>query len=175
MPLLREVIMGFGMCSASANCLNSLLSQSNEPSDISNRDGYTSNAAIVAVGGAQESRFAVANTYKIVLRRRKGFVRIALKNGAALVPAISFGETSVFDVIEHEPGSRFHNFQESFKRYTDVALLDFYGRHQWLQRWLPRRHPITTVIGKIFSFYSKVFLILLLFISKKVHQFLQQR
>lgn len=132
--------MGFGMTSASSNALTTLINQSNDPNDISNRDGYTSNAVVLAVGGAEEAKHA--NTYTLVLKHRKGFVRIALKNGVALVPAISFGETSVFDVIQHEPGSRWHNFQDAFKRYTKVAFVHFRGRGL-----LPRRHPITTVIG----------------------------
>lgn len=139
------------MCSASANSLNAMLIQSNDPNDVSNRDGYTSNAAVLMVGGAREANNSVANTYKIILKHRRGFVRIALKTGASLVPAISFGENNVFDVTESEPGSKFHNFREIFKRYTGVVIVQFKGRSQWFQGLLPRRNPIVTVIGKSLS------------------------
>lgn len=152
-PLFREVIMSFGMCSASSNSLKRLLNQSNDPNDKSNRDGYTSNAAVLLVGGAQEAYLALPNTYKLVLKNRKGFIRIAMKNGSSLVPGISFGETSVFDVYEHAPGTRWRNFQDSFKKYTNLAPVHFNGRGflQYSFGLIPKRHPITMVIGKPIS------------------------
>lgn len=75
-----------------------MLKQSNNPNDKSNSDGFTSTAAGLIVGGAREQRLAEPNVYKFVLKNRKGFVKIALRTGASLVPAISFGENNTFDV-----------------------------------------------------------------------------
>lgn len=47
------------------------------------------------VGGAREAHYSIANTYKIILKNRKGFIRVVLKTGAYLVPAISFGENNM--------------------------------------------------------------------------------
>lgn len=56
-------------------------------------------------GGAREAFLSAPNTYKIYLNARKGFVRLAIQNGAALVPAIAFGETDVYDTTQNENGS----------------------------------------------------------------------
>jgi hypothetical protein len=40
-----------------------------------------------------------------ILRRRKGFVRIALQTGASLVPVFGFGETDLFETYVPPPNS----------------------------------------------------------------------
>lgn len=69
------------MGSCSAKSLNNILSQSNSKSDPKNQDGYSSNAVVVMVGGAQESLHSRPDNYVFVLKKRKGFVKIALRNG----------------------------------------------------------------------------------------------
>lgn len=44
------------------------------------------------VGGAQEALNARPGVYKIVLRQRKGFVKLAIQTGSTLVPVFSFSE-----------------------------------------------------------------------------------
>lgn len=75
-----------------------MLKQSNNPRDNSNRDGFTSSGVGLIVGGEREQRHSEPNSYKFVLKNRKGFVRIALKTGVSLVPAISFGESNTFEI-----------------------------------------------------------------------------
>lgn len=149
MPIQREIVMSWGMCSASSNSLNTLLSQSNDPNDPSNKDGYTSNAACLMVGGAEEAFSAMPNQYKFVLKNRKGFVKIAIRNGASLVPALSFGENNVYEQVQYPPGSIMRSIQNLFKRLTGVAPTHFNGRGclQYNFGIIPRRHPITTVVG----------------------------
>lgn len=121
------------MCGASANSLTTLLNQSNDPADKSNRDGYTSNAVGLIVGGEKEQAYTFPNTYRFYLKTRKGFARIALKTGAPLVPAISFGENDHFRFSSPGP-SRLRMFHgRGFLQYN-------YGL-------IPLRRPITTVIG----------------------------
>lgn len=69
------------MGSCSAKSLNNILSQSNSKSDPKNQDGFSSNAVVVLVGGAQESLHSRPDNYIFVLKNRKGFIKIALKNG----------------------------------------------------------------------------------------------
>lgn len=81
MPYAREIMLAVGTCWASANSLTKLLTQSNDPNDKLNRDGYTSNAVGLVVGGEREQRYVYPDTYRFFLKTRKGFVRIALKTG----------------------------------------------------------------------------------------------
>lgn len=149
MPIVRDMLLSWGFCSASANALKTLLSQSNDPNDPSNKDGYTANAPVLIVGGAQEALSAFPQKYKFFLKKRKGFVRIALKTGAPLVPAISFGENEVYEQVHYPPGSIIRYLQDGFKRLTNVAPVHFKGRgfFQYSFGLIPRRHSITTVIG----------------------------
>ena len=45
-------------------------------------------------GGAEPS-----GGIRLILKERKGFVKLALRHGADLVPTFSFGETSVFNFV----------------------------------------------------------------------------
>lgn len=137
------------MCAASQNSLKTLLIQSNDPNHESNRDGYTANAPVLMVGGAQEAFSAFPKQYKFVLKDRKGFIKIAFKTGAPLVPAISFGENDVFEQVYHPPGSTTRRIQDAIKKYTKLAPIQLVGRGflQYNFGIIPRRHPITTVIG----------------------------
>lgn len=149
MPIMRELLMSWGYCAASANSLNKLLTQSNDPNHESNRDGYTSNAPVLMVGGAQEALLAFPNQYKFNLKNRKGFIRLAIQNGASLVPAIAFGENNIFEQIQYPTGSLCRRIQDLFKWYTGVSPVLFNGRGflQYNFGFIPRRHPITMVIG----------------------------
>lgn len=53
------------------------------------------NAITIVVGGAAESLAAVPGTADLTLKRRMGFLRLALTQGADLVPVFSFGENDV--------------------------------------------------------------------------------
>ena len=69
------------MASASANSLKCVLNASNDASDSVNSDGKTSNAAVIVIGGAQEALNSRPNNYQLVIKKRKGFVKIAIKTG----------------------------------------------------------------------------------------------
>lgn len=97
-PLSRELYLSLGMSTCSKESLTALLKQSNDSRHSSNRDGFTSNAVGLIVGGEREQRMSDRDSYKFVLKTRKGFARIALKTGSPLVPLISFGENNTFDV-----------------------------------------------------------------------------
>lgn len=46
-----------------------------------------------------------------MLNKRKGFVRVALEAGAALVPVICFGETGTYSSYTPPEGSLSHKIQ----------------------------------------------------------------
>lgn len=69
------------MGSVSADGLVNVLSQSNDKHDPANQDGCTANMAVVMIGGAQESLNSKPNRYQIVIKKRKGFVKVAFRTG----------------------------------------------------------------------------------------------
>lgn len=141
------------MAAASANTISTLLSASNDPKAPANRDGFTSNATVVVIGGAQEAFYATPKNYTLVLKNRKGFVRLAMQSGTPVVPVVSFNEVDIYDQLYSEPGSKLRKIQEWAKSYTGMAPVVAYGRgfFQYSFGLLPKRNPITTV-GKIRGF-----------------------
>lgn len=146
---MREFHLSCGGSAASARSIKTLLTQSNDPNDKSNRDGYTANGVGLVVGGAKESFYAVHNTYKVILKNRKGFVRVALETGAPIVPAIAFGENSIYQIVQFAPDSWGRTILETIKKLTTINPVPFNGRgiFQYNFGFLPKRMPITTVIG----------------------------
>lgn len=148
-PIFRELLLSWGLSDPSVQNISTLLSQSHNDADVSNNDGFTSNAVILSFGGAREAFLSAPNTYKVFLNARKGFVRMAIQHGAGLVPAIAFGETNVYDT-QCENGSVVQKIQQIIKKYTTIAPVLFNGRGFFQQSFglIPRRHPITLVIGE---------------------------
>ena len=52
----------------------------------------------IVVGGARESLDAQPQSLRLVLKRRKGFVKLAIRTGADLVPVLAFGGTRLTQV-----------------------------------------------------------------------------
>lgn len=63
-PLFREVVLAWGMGSCAAQSIRKLLTQSNDSKSEANKDGYTSNAVMIFVGGAQEGELAEIRRFK---------------------------------------------------------------------------------------------------------------
>lgn len=85
------------------------------------------NAAAIVVGGALEVLDTIKNTMCLTLKKRKGFVRLALRNGASLVPVISFGENDLYHTM-HEEGSLYNRIQEKIVKLIGMPLPMFYGK-----------------------------------------------
>lgn len=96
------------------------------------------------IGGAQEAIHSRPNTYIVVLKKRKGFVRIAMLTGTPIVPVLTFGEVDLYDQPANPPGSAMRRFQEYLKGLTGMSPIFFRGRSQ-LEWWVPKRRPLTTV------------------------------
>lgn len=148
-PIFREIILALGNATSSVECLTKLLGHSNDSAHPSNSDGYTSNAAVIIVGGAQEAIHARPRNYTLNLKHRKGFIRVAMTTGAAIVPVFSFGEVDIFDQAESVPGSTLQRWQASIKKKTGILPVLFNGRglFQYTFGIIPQRRPITTVMG----------------------------
>lgn len=137
-PFFREYLMahGIGDCSRSS-CLKILARGSGS-------------AIMLAVGGAYESLLSSPGTYDLCLKKRKGFVRVALQSGAWLVPVVSFGETDHFSTLNHLPhGSPIRRFQRSMEKHVGFTLPIAIGRGiaGFPLGLLPHRVPTVTVVG----------------------------
>ena len=104
---------------------------------------------VIAVGGSQEVVYARPGDYRLVLKERKGFIKLAIQTGAALVPVFSFGENDIYDQHDNAPGSKLRIFQDLIKKWTGITppIIQGRGFFQYSYGIIPRRHPITTVIG----------------------------
>jgi len=102
------------------------------------------------VGGAQESLYSRPGTADLCLLKRKGFVKIALRAGASLVPIFAFGETDLWDQIPNPEGSIVRKFQEGIKQLITFTVPLINGRGIFQYGWglMPQRRPIHVVVGK---------------------------
>lgn len=102
------------------------------------------------IGGAAESLEAHPGRYTLVLKKRKGFIRIALETGASLVPVFCFGENDLYEALENPEDSFLRKFQEIIKKLSNFGLPIFWGRgiFNYSFGYVPFRKPTYTVVGK---------------------------
>ncbi|XP_044259672.1 2-acylglycerol O-acyltransferase 1-like [Tribolium madens] len=136
-PLLRDFAMCLGFISASFKSLTWVLSRP-EKGEI----------VVLFPGGAVECSYNQfqPELYKCFVKRRRGFVKVALKTGAALVPVLTFGENDLLAV----EGSFLQKFRFVTKRFPILACGLFNGRGVFQNSFgmVPRKKPIMTVVGR---------------------------
>ncbi|XP_037978781.1 diacylglycerol O-acyltransferase 2-like [Motacilla alba alba] len=140
LPLFREYLMSGGLFPVTRRAIGYLLSQKG-----------TGNAVAIVIGGAAESLSCRPGVTTLILKNRKGFVRMALRHGAFLVPSFSFGENDLFRQVVFEEGSWMRSIQRRFQKMIGFAPCLFYGRGLTSCRsrgFLPYARPITTVVGE---------------------------
>ncbi|XP_012316240.1 acyl-CoA wax alcohol acyltransferase 2 [Aotus nancymaae] len=138
-PFLREYVMATGACSVSESSMDFLLTHKG-----------TGNMLVVVVGGLAECRYSLPGSSTLVLKNRSGFVRIALRHGAALIPTYAFGETDLYDQHIFTPGGFVNRFQKWFQSMVHIYPCAFYGRGftKNSRGLLPYALPITTIVGE---------------------------
>uniref|UniRef100_A0A8C0S9H8 Acyltransferase n=3 Tax=Canis lupus TaxID=9612 RepID=A0A8C0S9H8_CANLF len=140
LPVYRDYLMYLGLCSVNRRSLDFILSKP-QPGQ----------AVAIVVGGAHESLFAIPGMHCLVLRNRKGFVRLALRHGASLVPVYSFGENDIFNFKAFPTNSWQYLCQITIKKIMKFSPCIFWGRGLFsADSWglLPFAKPITTVVGR---------------------------
>ncbi|KAM7535941.1 hypothetical protein Aperf_G00000093761 [Anoplocephala perfoliata] len=98
------------------------------------------NLVAVAVGGSREVLESRTGPYVLVLNRRRGFFEVALKTGSHLVPSVGFGETNLYDKVDHIENSRLRKMQNWFMDKFAVAPALIYST-----RVISYRRPLTIV------------------------------
>lgn len=124
----------------------------------------------IVLGGAGEALVSTPGSNRLILKKRLGFVRLAIRQQASLVPVFSFGETDVYDQYQLDGDSVLDTVRSLLKRYCGISFPLFYGRGLFncksgdtcadnLEHWslifgnvddfglVPYRKPIT-IIGK---------------------------
>jgi hypothetical protein len=100
----------------------------------------------VILGGAREALETEPYTNRILLDRRKGFIKLALEEGVEVVPVYTFGETNLFTQVPNRPGSLVRSIQDFLLPWTNLsAPLLTSGP-------MPKRTPMMTVMGRPISF-----------------------
>ncbi|KAF3698421.1 2-acylglycerol O-acyltransferase 2-A [Channa argus] len=138
-PVFRDYIMFGGLVSSSKSSLSYVV---NRPEG--------GNVAVIAVGGAPEALDARPGALTLQVQNRKGFIKLALKHGAQLVPVFSFGENELFDQMENPTGSSIRVLQNRLQSIMGVSLPLFHARgvFQYSFGLMPYRKPIHTIVGK---------------------------
>lgn len=141
-PLFREYAYLSNTISSNAESLNySISTKPEEP--------FTGKATILIVGGASEALECKPGGYRLLVKKRKGFVKIALRHGTPLVPVFSFGETDIYDQVYGPEGSRLRRIQNYIRKVIGIAPIILIGRgfFQYSFGLIPQRKPITVVVG----------------------------
>jgi len=125
-PLVRELFLNMGYVDASRCVASKVLEEG--------RSLY------VCTGGEEESMYTTPGKDTVVLKRRKGFVRLALSYGAELVPVFGVGNNDLYTTYKFLLGPRLW-IQKNF----GIALPLFHGR------WgtpIPHKRQVRVLIGK---------------------------
>ncbi|KAH4005160.1 diacylglycerol O-acyltransferase [Parastagonospora nodorum] len=143
-PIYREYALRLGMASVSRESCENILSKGGQNGEGMGR------AITIVVGGARESLDACPGTIRLVLRRRKGFVKMAIRTGADLVPVLAFGENDVYDQLDTDTHPYVHKFQLLVKKVMGFTIPIFHARgiFNYDVGMMPYRRPINIVVGK---------------------------
>ena len=143
-PFYRDYALMLGLAGVSEKSCHNLLSSGG-------LDGNGQGRAItIAVGGARESLIAYPKSLGLMIKDRKGFIKLAARNGADLVPILAFGENDLYDQIRTEEHPAIKKFQLLMKSKTGWTMPLFYGQGLWSNHlgMLPYRRPLNIVVGK---------------------------
>jgi len=134
-PFLREYLLLHGVCSVSRHAITNLL--------------HLGHTVVIVLGGGSESLLARPGRYDLVLSRRRGFIKVALETGAALVPCIGFGEPEMFRTINQLPDeSPIRRFQVKLEKMLGFTLPFAFGVGVFLPYGLvPYPVPLNVVMG----------------------------
>jgi len=142
-PLYREYALRMGMASVSRESCEALLTRGGPNGEGMGR------AITIVVGGARESLDARPGTFRLVLKRRKGFVKIAVRTGADLVPVLAFGENDLYDQVDAKTHAWVHKFQLLVKKIMGFTVPLFHARgiFNYDVGMMPYRRPLNVVVG----------------------------
>ncbi|SCU95508.1 LAME_0F12420g1_1 [Lachancea meyersii CBS 8951] len=104
----------------------------------------------IVVGGAQEALMSKIGSADLVLKKRKGFIKLALETGnVSLVPCFAFGETDCYNILQTDEKSYLRRLQLWVKRSYGFTIPFFFARGLFNYDFglIPFRRPINVVTG----------------------------
>ncbi|KAK9379638.1 diacylglycerol acyltransferase-domain-containing protein [Kockiozyma suomiensis] len=143
LPFYREYLLSLGISSVSRRSCDNLLKHNQ--------------SICIVVGGAGESLYAEPGRLDLILKKRRGFVRLAMQALPApdapptcLVPILSFGENEVYEQVRGDQSSLLYKIQTMIKKVAGFTLPLLHARGVFNYDWglMPYRRPITLVVGK---------------------------
>jgi len=138
LPLYRDVMLALGICSVSKRSCSNILKRG------------PGSAITIVVGGAAESLAAHPGTADLTLRKRLGFIKVAMQHGADLVPVFSFGENDIYQQMPNQKGTTVYTLQKRFQSLFGFTLPLFHGRGMFNYNLglMPYRRRIVSVVGR---------------------------
>lgn len=143
-PFYRDYALAMGLASVSRESCENLLSKGG-----SNGEGM-GRAITIVVGGARESLDAQPRSLRLVLKRRKGFIKLAIRTGADLVPVLAFGENELYDQVSSDSHPLVHKMQMMVKKLLGFTIPLFHARgvFNYDVGMMPYRKPLNVVVGR---------------------------
>lgn len=138
-PFLREYLLATGASGVSrTSCIKHLTRGGHDERGMGR-------SIAITVGGSREYNIAKPGTMGIVIKIRKGFVRVAVETGADLVPVIAFGENELFDLIDTKSSSALGLVARAWEFAVGHKVAFSKGR---FGLFCPHRKPLNVVVGK---------------------------
>lgn len=127
-PFLKDILGMFGVVDAGGKSLSRLLQR--RPGS-----GGTSSCCLY-IGGMLELFYSSPKQEAVYMSGRKGFVKLAMREGADIIPTYLFGNTTVLSVLAWAP-------LVALSRKFGVSICAFWGR--W---YLPLPKPVKLVYAR---------------------------
>ncbi|KAJ5974045.1 hypothetical protein N7481_011255 [Penicillium waksmanii] len=143
-PFYRDYALAMGIASVSRESCENLLSKGG-----ANGEGM-GRAITIVIGGARESLNAQPHSLRLVLKRRKGFVKLAIRTGADLVPVLAFGENDLYQQVDSDEHPIIQKVQMLVKSTMGFTIPLFHARgvFNYDVGLMPYRRPLNIVVGR---------------------------
>jgi len=125
-PIYREILLAGGVCDAARYSASKIL-----------KSGIS--IALVP-GGATEALYTKPEEDILYLKKRKGFIHLAMTHGVKIVPLFSFNESGTYRQLSVD-NKTVTWVKRKFQAIFGLSL-------PLITNIIPRRVPITTVVGK---------------------------
>lgn len=125
-PIIREILLLWGNVDAGGSTAHYNLKRGR--------------SLMIFVGGEKEQLLTQPHQHLIVVRERKGFIKLSLQYGCSLVPMYCFGENELYSV-----SNLFLDFRKYLQHHYQIGLPICFGV---FGSWIPFQIPLNIEIGK---------------------------